>query len=171
MSKLKIRMEEWAVCYRKNLQIHGQNTNNIVEASIRIFKDIVLERCKAFNAAALVDFVFDVLENYHKRRLIKFSSYRVSKPELLYKSFCTKAHDLIVSQIDELSFNVTSSVDNNNRYTVFIKNDYEFCDCPAGQCGSFCKHICAVHLNGYATMNCPVLTTTDRIKLGLLAVG
>jgi len=51
MSKLKSRMEEWAVCYRKNLQIHGHNTNNIVEASIRIFKDIVLERYKAFNAA------------------------------------------------------------------------------------------------------------------------
>jgi hypothetical protein len=61
MSKLKSRMEEWAVCYQKNLQIHGHNTNNIVEASIRILKDIV----------------FDVLENYHKRRLIKFSSYRV----------------------------------------------------------------------------------------------
>jgi len=77
MSKLKSRMGEWAVCYRKNLQIHGHNTNNIVEASIRIFKDIVLERCKAFNAAALFDIVFNVLENYRKRRLIKCSPYTV----------------------------------------------------------------------------------------------
>jgi len=77
----------------------------------------------------------------------------------------------MVSQIDEKLFNVTSSVDSNYRYTVFIKDDYEFCDCPAGQCGSFCKHICAVHLNGYSTVNCPVLTTTDRIQLGILAVG
>lgn len=38
------------------------NTNNIVEASIRISKNIVLERYKAFNAAALVDFVFEVFE-------------------------------------------------------------------------------------------------------------
>jgi len=89
-----------------------------------------------------------------------FSVYSL-KPELLYKSFCTKAHDLMVSQIDEKSFNVTSSVNSNYIYTVFIKDDYEFCDCPAGQCGSLCKHICAVHLNGYTTVNCPVLTTTD----------
>jgi len=114
-----------------------------------MFKDIVLKRCKEFYAADLVDFVFDILENYHKRRLIKFSSYRVSKPELLYETFCTKSHDLMVSQIDEKSFYITSSVDSNYRYTVFIKDDYEFCDCPAGQCGSFCKHIYAVHLNGY----------------------
>ncbi|KAF0692113.1 SWIM-type domain-containing protein [Aphis craccivora] len=54
---------------------HGHNTNNIVEASIRVFKDIVLERCKAFNSAALVDFICKILEDYHKRRLIKFSSF------------------------------------------------------------------------------------------------
>lgn len=64
MLSLKNRMEECAVCYRKNCFTHGHNTNNIIESSIRIFKDIVLERCKAFNAAALVDFVFKVLEEY-----------------------------------------------------------------------------------------------------------
>lgn len=63
MLSLKNRMEEWAVCCRKNCFTHGHNTNNIIESSIRIFKDIVLERCKAFNAAALVDFVFKNLHH------------------------------------------------------------------------------------------------------------
>jgi len=46
MVKLKNRIKEWAICYRKDLNIHGQNTNNIVESSIRIFKDIVLNDAK-----------------------------------------------------------------------------------------------------------------------------
>lgn len=43
MIKLKNRIREWVIAYRKDLNIHGQNTNNIVESSIRIFKNIVLE--------------------------------------------------------------------------------------------------------------------------------
>lgn len=91
MLSLKNTKKEWAVCYRKKLFTHCHNTNNIIESSIRIFKDIVLERCKAFNTAALVDFVFKVLEEYHKRRLIKFASYRVTKPQFHYKKFLDKA--------------------------------------------------------------------------------
>jgi len=84
MVKLKNRIKEWAICYQKELNIHGQNTSNIVKSSIQIFKDIVLEHCKAFN---LVDFVLEVVENYHTSCLIKFVSYRMSKPTLEYQSF------------------------------------------------------------------------------------
>jgi len=34
MIKLKNRIKEWAICYRIDFNIHGQNTNNIVESSI-----------------------------------------------------------------------------------------------------------------------------------------
>ncbi|CAI6365750.1 unnamed protein product [Macrosiphum euphorbiae] len=51
MKSLRSRMDEWAICYRQTYSTYGLNTNNIIESSIRIFKDVVLERCKAFNAA------------------------------------------------------------------------------------------------------------------------
>jgi len=60
-------MNEWAICYRQTFSTHCHSTNNIIESSLRIFKDVVLERYKAFNATTLVDFIFKVLQNYHKR--------------------------------------------------------------------------------------------------------
>lgn len=51
--KLWIRNREWCLCFCSTQITRGNNTNNIVEASIRIFKDVVLERCKAFNMYAL----------------------------------------------------------------------------------------------------------------------
>lgn len=74
------------------------NTNNIVESSVRVFKDIVLERCKAFNAAALVDFVGNTLEDYQRRRLLKYANVRVSKPELYFQTFCQLSKGLIVQK-------------------------------------------------------------------------
>jgi len=171
MTLLKNRMQEWAVCYRKHLFIHGHNTNNVIESSIRIFKDVVLERCKAFNAAALVDFIFKVLEDYHKRRLIKFATYRVTKPILHYKSFLEKAKNLKVTKVNDNSYLVTSSSNVGIEYMVQVNNGYEHCECPAGSGGSFCKHICAIHYNGFIIENIPILSTEDRITLGNLAVG
>lgn len=37
---------EWCFAYREGLITRGNNTNNFCEASIRIFKDVVLQRCK-----------------------------------------------------------------------------------------------------------------------------
>lgn len=45
----------------------GNNTNNFSESSIRIFKDVVLQRCcKVFNMCALVEFIANTFESYHK---------------------------------------------------------------------------------------------------------
>ena len=41
------RRTEWAVCYRKEVAIRGNNTNNFVEAAMRILKDKVVERVRA----------------------------------------------------------------------------------------------------------------------------
>lgn len=40
---------DWALIYCKHLLTRGHNTNNIAEASIRIIKDLVFERVKAYN--------------------------------------------------------------------------------------------------------------------------
>ena len=40
---------EWALVYRQTIITRGHNTNNIAEAGIRIIKDLVFERIKAYN--------------------------------------------------------------------------------------------------------------------------
>lgn len=120
---------------------------------------------------ALVDFVFEVLESYHTRRLIKFVSYRVTKLTLEYQSFCKKAKSLKVTSINESIFHVNSSADDQLVYTVNFKNNYQFCDCPAGQGGAYCKHICAIYLGNNDVSNSPKLSYEDRVDLATLAIG
>ena len=38
------RRQEWALCFRTGLPTRGQNTNNTVEAAMRVLKDNVLHR-------------------------------------------------------------------------------------------------------------------------------
>lgn len=60
--------EKWCFAYRHHIT-KGDNTNNYAEATIRIFKDLVLERCKTFNLVSLVDAVVvtmdEVITFYH----------------------------------------------------------------------------------------------------------
>lgn len=101
------RREEWSLAYRSTLLTRGNNTNNYVEASIRIFKDIVLQRCKAFNACALVDFVAKVFESYQKRHLLSFVNFRNSKNEILFRKMSHSAN-VSVQRLDENTFLVSS---------------------------------------------------------------
>lgn len=50
------RKEQWVRCFRTALTTRNNHTNNYAEASIRVLKDIVLQRTKAFNVVALVEF-------------------------------------------------------------------------------------------------------------------
>ncbi|XP_050294326.1 uncharacterized protein LOC126734669 [Anthonomus grandis grandis] len=70
---------DWILCFRNQLLTKGHNTNNFAEASIRIFKDIVLQRCRAFNACALVDFFVTVFESYHRKHLLTYANNRKNK--------------------------------------------------------------------------------------------
>lgn len=52
-------------------------TNNYCEAAMRVLKDKVLLRTKAFNALQLVDFVITRQENFYERRLIDVANNRL----------------------------------------------------------------------------------------------
>ena len=46
------------------------------EMTVRLYKDIVLSRCKAYNATALLAFTRTVLEKYYAHRLRSFANSR-----------------------------------------------------------------------------------------------
>lgn len=170
VSKFWLRKEEWCLCFRKNVMTRGNNTNNFVESSIRIFKDIVLQRCKAFNMCALVDFIVNVFESYHKRHILSFANNRSTKNNFLYMKFCQKIQNMHVQKINEYIYSVSSNTDQSLIYTVDI--DLAMCDCPYGSSGKFCKHLCAVQEKcGIVFKNAPLLTSNDKKMLAKLSLG
>lgn len=84
------RIKEWAKFYRIDTIIRGHHTNNYVEASIRILKDIILCRTKAYNVVALVAFISNVWEDYFRKRLLHYAYSRENRPNQLYNRLCKK---------------------------------------------------------------------------------
>ncbi|KAK4289431.1 hypothetical protein Pmani_037594 [Petrolisthes manimaculis] len=70
LSSLVQQKEEWAVAFRAGTILRGHHTNNFCEATMSIIKDIVLNRCKAYNTAQLVVFVAEIFDYYMRQRLI-----------------------------------------------------------------------------------------------------
>lgn len=83
-------IEEWVTMFRSEVLTRGHDTNNFAEACIRLLKDIVLERTKAFNIVALVDFIANVWEPYFQARLLHFAHGQESGPYSKYKELCKR---------------------------------------------------------------------------------
>lgn len=84
------RKTEWVLLYRSTILTRGHNTNNFAEASIRVLKDVVLCRHKAYNAVALVDIVATVWEGHLQKRLLTHAHNRVPAHKILYDKLLQK---------------------------------------------------------------------------------
>ena len=71
------RRKEWAVCFRQDILIRGNNTNNYAEAGIRIIKDQVFSRIKAYNLIQLFSFITESMEVYYQTKLLNVSNNRL----------------------------------------------------------------------------------------------
>lgn len=52
---------------------------------MRIFKENVLGRVKAYNVISLIDFCCTKLEEYYKKKFLEFSNERNSTAQLFFK--------------------------------------------------------------------------------------
>ncbi|KAH9366840.1 hypothetical protein HPB48_019513 [Haemaphysalis longicornis] len=168
------RKAEWVLLFRSDLLTRGHNTNNFAEASIRILKDVVLRRRKAYNAVALVDLVVDIWESYFTLRLLNHAYNRVPAHQLLNHKLLERMPSGAAEMIRPLGdskFEVPSGkLDEGTVYQVCM--DLGICTCQSGQQGAFCKHQALVHhRHGGNFLNAPVVTSKDRHQLGLLALG
>ena len=73
------RPSEWALCYRCHLPVWGNNTNNLSEAGVRILKEILFGRVKAYNLVEMFQFVVDKLEHYYQRRILSIAHCRFDR--------------------------------------------------------------------------------------------
>ena len=63
------RRRFWALSFRSNLPMRGNSTNNYVERSFGILKDIIFSRTQAFNSVQVFHFITENMERLYKRRL------------------------------------------------------------------------------------------------------
>ena len=76
------RKEEWALCYRRDTIIRANNTNNYAEAGMRILKDNIFNRTKAYNLCQLIDFLVNRLPAFYERKLTDVANNRLAQHSL-----------------------------------------------------------------------------------------
>ncbi|XP_041476647.1 uncharacterized protein LOC121424873 isoform X1 [Lytechinus variegatus] len=163
------RKNMWAICLRNDLNIRGNNTNNFCEAAMRVLKDKVLERTKAFSVPQLVDFVSTFLQDHYYQRLIDVANgrleYVVTSRFMLPDRTITKEN---IEQVSPSQFKVKSqSGDTNYHVDTMIGH----CSCPVGKTGGPCKHQAAVvkHFKKSSTNFVPVNDMNMRLQLYKIA--
>ena len=144
------RKEEWCIAYRSCVPMRGNTTNNFSETGIRILKDIVFRRIKAYNLIQVFDFITIIFESYYKARLLAIAHNRLDRYiALRFKGFGTeriKDSDIQPSPNDDKLYTVKSQVYPDAEYTVDIGKG--FCTCSLGfngqPTGEPCRHQAAV---------------------------
>lgn len=141
------RCEAWCIAWRSAVH-RGHHTNNYSEVTVRLFKDIVLSRCKAYNVVSLVDFVATAMEEYYIGRLLDFAHSRNATPHILLRKQTSKAAYIeagAIKQKTESTFEIPSEQDALVTYTVDV--NVGTCSCQDGVCGRFCKHQAAISMH------------------------
>jgi len=167
----KIRAQ-WCLAWR-NSTSKGHHTNNFSEACVRLFKDNVLFRVKAYNVIALLDFTYKVLEKYYCHRLVNFANNRSANPRLCVKAMLKKTvylkKDDIIRKSNE-EYEVPSEKNPSIMYSVNMK--FGCCSCKEGLFGKFCKHQCSIYnIFNISPSSLPPVTAQDRYSIAQLALG
>lgn len=169
------RRDQWTKFDRmENFALRGHNTNNFSESAVRVYKDVVLSRCKAYNAVSLVEFTCNALESHYADRLRNFAYCRVQKQHHILRRLLTKAE--YIKSADEIlrmedgTFAVPSALGDDGYYNVDVT--VGLCVCVEGATGKFCKHQAAVmKFFDIEFPNAPAVTSSDRHMAAVLALG
>ena len=132
------RRKEWAICHRTDLRVRGNDTNNFAEAGMRVLKDQVLERTRAYNPLQLVDFMTARLEAYFERRLLDLCNNRLDRAsQSRFLLHITTGKNIDVDRIvrtSEMTFTVSSETDGDVTYSVDM--NVGACTCRLGRTGN-----------------------------------
>ena len=131
--------EEWAMAYRSYLCMRGKHTNNYSEASVRVLKDRVFERTRAYNLVQLFQFLSTTLELYFEKRLLDIAHNRPSPHLKLPSEEIEKVKEpAILERVSDTVYKFEYVNDCTRNY--YINVELGMCSCPVGICGSPCKY-------------------------------
>ena len=170
------KRQRWALCFRTTLMTRGNNTNNYAEAGIKVLKEQVFSRIKAYNLIEMVTFVADVMETYYQRRLLHLANNRIDCYIAL--RFCgLKLQSVPCETIQrhdgdsDYIFHVNSRSERDLVYTVDMH--LGTCSCPQGINGAPCSHQAAIskYFHVYSINALPNLFPERRRDLAIIALG
>ncbi len=112
-----------AVCFRKHLLGRGNHTNNYSEAGIRILKELIFSRVKAYNHVQMFSFITECMELYYCRKLMLSAAHnRLDRYiSLKYQGLnCSKISYENIYEIDskESIYLVNSKTERDVKYLV-----------------------------------------------------
>ena len=173
------RRNEWAVCFRSGETMRGINTNNYAESGIRILKDIVFKRVKAYNLVQLFEFLTVTFELYYKHHLLAVAHNRMDR----YISLRHKGLGAVKVNHDSIHESTKAGHVYLIKSTVYMDKEYEVdtqkwtCTCIVGRTGypsgEPCKHQHAVakKFNLTAPNLLPYFNGEGRYLHALIALG
>lgn len=166
------RKELWCLAWRTEHH-RGHHTNNFAEVTVRLYKDMVLGRAKAYNAVSLVDFTVRVMEDYYRSRLRDFANGRISAHRLALEKLSRKKSYLTTcEQIDDYGENRYGVPNSDGTEKYDVDAVLGCCSCKAGMFGKFCKHQLAIMiLFQQAFPNGPGVTANVRHSIAYIALG
>ena len=163
----------WAHCYRSTLPVRGNHTNNYAEAGIRILKELIFSRVKAYNLIQMFSFVTEIMEIFYQKKLLSLANNRIQTYiALRFQGINAQRLDKDDIQAgDNGWYKVQSQTTRGDYYSV--NTHIGFCTCPKGRDGSPCLHQAAVvvqygeyGLNFITSMSPPARQKLARIALG-----
>jgi hypothetical protein len=170
------RRNFWALSYRIGLPTRGNNTNNYVERSFGILKDIVFARTQAFNCVQVFQFIITNMERFYEYRLLNFANKHSGHLRIAKRFLCPGWEQVNANEIRETNvtneFLVPSTKQNTDLFYI-VNIEIGTCSCFVGISGAPCKHQGAVSVKfGISTFNyIPSLTPDDRILYTYIALG
>ncbi|ELT96289.1 hypothetical protein CAPTEDRAFT_185530 [Capitella teleta] len=154
------KRHDWALCFRHQLPVRGNATNNYCEAAMGIIKDI---SWWPFSTR---------LEQYYERRLTDLANNRfdaVMQSRYLPKLSTIEAEH--INHVEGDTYEVVSQRDQNKSYSVDMA--VGLCSCHVGSTGGPCKHqyaiLCKHKLTSWNFV--PINSPSMRQFLYQLAVG
>ncbi|XP_073416022.1 uncharacterized protein [Dendrobates tinctorius] len=164
LEKMRARAEEWAACHRATLT-RGRDTDTSSEANIRVLREKVLMRVKAFNIVQLFDFLTTRFMTYFEQRIIAVLSNRtVNVTRSRYFTPELESDNLIVTHISEDTYSVKDSTSGHD-YAVNMLTGT--CFCPIGSNGAPCKHQYAAATKFHVSTSQRLPVTDECAKLAL----
>ena len=165
------RRSEWAITFRRHELTRGNHTNNYAESGIRIIKDQIFERTKAFNPVQMFQFFTTTFELYYERRLLDLAHNRIS-PSIAKHFYRSKElHGAVAIHLTSNYYLVKYEGEDGRAYHVDA--DLGMCTCPIGINGQPCKHqhFVASHFSLHLPNLAPIHSKSGRQLLAVVAVG
>ena len=157
------------------MPIRGNHTNNYIERSFSILKDIIFARTQAYNCVQVFQFVVANMERFYKRRLLGIAHKHPGHLRIAKRFLCPGWEGVDANSIKETGVINEFSVQSTRQDDLFyiVNSEIGTCTCPVGVSGAPCKHQGAVSMKYHITILnfIPLLKPEDRMVYADIALG